>query len=148
MALALLRTFRPDVELPLMRWLALIAVLSATAFGVWRLTRGRLETGARSRGFAELAAAAFALVWLAAAAYAAHLLGIFSVPLVALAFVPFGVAARWSLLASRSSGRRRALSGTATDPGPRARLALPMLLVLVVAVAVLGVVVGTIIGAH
>jgi hypothetical protein len=97
---------------------------------------------------AELAAAVFALVWLAAAVYMAHLLGIFSVPLVAVAFAPFGVVARWALLASRSSGRRRKMGGTATDLGPRARLALPMLLVLVAAVAVLGVVVGTIIGAH
>jgi len=95
---------------------------------------------------AELAAAALALVWLAAAVYAAHLLGIFSIPLVAVAFVPFGAVVRWVLLASRSS-RRRELSRTATV-GPRARLVLPLLLVLVAVVAVLGVVVGTIIGAH
>jgi hypothetical protein len=95
---------------------------------------------------AELAAAALALVWLAAAVYAAHLLGIFSIPLVAVAFVPFGAVVRWVLLASRSS-RRRELSRTATV-GPRARRVLPLLLVLVAVVAVLGVVVGTIIGAH
>jgi TRAP-type uncharacterized transport system fused permease subunit len=88
------------------------------------------------------------MVMLAGAVYAAHLLGIFSVPLVAVAFVPFGVVVRWLLLASRDSRRRREVEGTATDVGPWARLALPMLLVLVVAVAVLGVVVGTIIGPH
>lgn len=129
-----------------MRWLALIAVLSATAIGAWHLRRWRLEPGARSRRLAELAAAVFALVWIAAAVYAAHLLGIFSIPLVAVAFVPFGAVVRGVLLASRSS-RRRELGRTATV-GPRARLILPMLLVLVAAVAVLGVVVGTVIGAH
>lgn len=129
-----------------MRWLVLIGVLSATAFGVWRLTRVRLQPGTRPRRLAELAAAVFALVWLAAAVYAAHLLGLFSIPLVAVAFVPVGAVVRWSLLASRDS-RGRAFGRTATV-GPRAGLVLPMLLVLVAMVAVLGVVVGTIIGAH
>jgi hypothetical protein len=95
---------------------------------------------------AELAVAVFALVWLAAAVYAAHLLGIFSFPLVAVAFVPFGAVVRWILLASRAS-RRREFGGTAAV-GPGARLVLPMLLVLVAMVAVLGVVVGSIIGAR
>lgn len=131
-----------------MRLLALLAVLSAAALAAWRFTSGRLDGSARSRGFAELAAAVLTLVLLATAVYAAHLLSIFSVPLVAVAFVPFGVAARWLLLASRSSRRRRELDARATALGPRARFALPMLLVLVVAVAVLGVVVGTIIGPH
>jgi hypothetical protein len=129
-----------------MRWLVLIGVLSATAFGVWRLTRVRLEPGARPRRLSELAAAIFALVWLAAAVYAAHLLGIFSIPLVAVAFVPIGAVVRWLLLASRASRRRE--FGRAATVGPRARLVLPMLLVLVTVVAMLGVVVGTIIGAH
>jgi TRAP-type uncharacterized transport system fused permease subunit len=97
---------------------------------------------------ADLAAAVLALVLLAAAFYSAHLLGIFSVPLVAVAFVPFGVVARWLLLASRSSRLRKELDGGTTAPGPRAGLRLPLLLVLVVAVAVLGVVLGTIIGPH
>ena len=129
-----------------MRWLVVIGVLSATAFGAWRLTRVRLEPGTRPRRLAELAAAVFALVWLAAAVYAAHLLGLFSIPLVAVAFVPFGAVIRWILLASRAS-RRREFDRTSTV-GPRSRLVLPVLLVLVTAVAVLGVVVGTIIGAH
>ncbi|HEX7544505.1 MAG TPA: hypothetical protein VF361_06855, partial [Candidatus Limnocylindrales bacterium] len=68
--------------------------------------------------------------------------------LVAVAFVPFGVVARWLLLASRSSRRRKELNGRAIAPGPGAGLRLPLLLVLVVAVAVLGVVLGTIIGPH
>jgi len=131
-----------------MRLLALLAVLGATAFAAWRFTSGRLDGSARSRGLAELAAAVLTLVLLAAAIYAAHLLGIFTVPLVAVAFVPFGVATRWLLLASRSSRRRREPDARETAFGPRARFALPMLLVLVVAVAVLGVVVGTIIGPH
>jgi hypothetical protein len=131
-----------------MRLLALLAVLGATAFAAWRFTTGRLDGSGRSRGLAELSAAVLTLVLLAAAIYAAHLLGIFTVPLVAVAFVPFGVATRWLLLASRSSRRRRELDARETAFGPRARFALPMLLVLVVAVAVLGVVVGTIIGPH
>lgn len=131
-----------------MRLLAVLALLGAAAFVAWRLTKGRVDDSPRSLRLAELAAAVLTLVMVAAAVYAAHLLGIFSVPLVAVAFVPFGVAARWLLAASRSSRRRRELDGRARSVGPRARFALPMLLVIVVAVAVLGVVVGTIIGPH
>jgi hypothetical protein len=131
-----------------MRLLALLVVLAAAALGAWRLMRGPLDDDPRSRGLADLAAAVLALVLLAAAFYTAHLLGIFSLPLVAVAFVPFGVGARWLLLASRSSRRRKERDGGATALGPRAGLRLPLLLVLVVAVAVLGVVVGTIIGPH
>jgi small-conductance mechanosensitive channel len=131
-----------------MRLLALLVVLAAAALVAWRFMRGRLDDGPRSRGLADLAAAVLALVLLAAAFYSAHLLGIFSVPLVAVAFVPFGVVARWLLLASRSSRRRKELDGRATAPGPGPGLRLPLLLVLVVAVAVLGVVLGTIIGPH
>jgi hypothetical protein len=131
-----------------MRLLAVLALLGAAAFVAWRLTKGPVDDSPRSRRLAELAVAVLTLVMVAAAVYVAHLLGIFSVPLVAVAFVPFGVAARWLLLASRSSRRRRELDARATAFGPRARFPLPMLLVLVVAVAVLGVVVGTIIGPH
>jgi len=113
---------------------------------VWYFAMGSPHGRPRSRTLAELARAVLSLVLLAAAVHAAHWLGIFSVPLVALAFVPFGFATRWLLLATRDSRRRRELDGEAAAEGPWARLALPMLVVMVVAIAVVGVVAGTLVG--
>ena len=131
-----------------MRLLAVLALLGAAAFVAWRLTKGPVDDSPRSRRLAELAVAVLTLVMVAAAVYVAHLLGIFSVPLVALLFVPFGLAIRWLLVATRDSRRRGELDRAAAGGGPWARLVLPTLVALAVAVAVLGVIVGGLVGPH
>jgi hypothetical protein len=94
------------------------------------------------------------VVILGAAVYAAHWLGIFSVPLVAVAFVPVGITVRWLMGASRAS-RQRAEDARAAAVGPasrRARLVAiatwPVFIVLVAVVVVVGLVVGTLVGPH
>jgi len=66
-----------------MRWLALIAVLSATAIGTWHLTRGGSSPALGRGDWPSWPRQRSLWFWLAAAVYAAHLLGIFSIPLVA-----------------------------------------------------------------
>lgn len=131
-----------------MRLLVLLGAIGAGTLVVWYLATGRPYGCPRSRTIADFASVVLSLVLLAAAVYAAHWLGIFSLPLVALAFVPFGVATRWLLLATRDSRRHRELDENAAAGGPWARLVLPVLVVIVVAVAMLGVLVGMLVGPH
>ncbi|MGD0248615.1 MAG: hypothetical protein ABSB75_06130 [Candidatus Limnocylindrales bacterium] len=137
-----------------MRWLVLLGAAGAVAFGLWWLAKGRPDRPgspgrpARSPTLAEFAFAVLSLVLLAAAVYAALWLGIYSLPLVAAAFVPFGLAVRWLLLATRGSRQIRDVDGSAAAGGWWARLALPLLVVMVAAIAVLGVVVGALVGRH
>jgi hypothetical protein len=137
-----------------MKWLALLGAAGAVAFGLWWLARGRPDRPgspgrpARSPTLAELASTALSLTLLAAAVLAAHWLGIYSLPLVAAAFVPFGLALRSLLLATRGSRQIRDVDSSAAPGGRWARLALPLLVVMVAAIAVLGVVVGALVGRH
>jgi hypothetical protein len=137
-----------------MRWLSLLGAAAAVAFGLWWLAKGRPDRPgspgrpARSPTLAEFASVVLSLVLLAAAVYAAHWLGIYSLPLVAAAFVPFGLAIRWLLLATRGSRQIRDVDGSAAAGGRWVGLVLPLLVVMVVAIAVLGVVVGTLVGRH
>jgi len=128
--------------------MVLLGATCAAALAVWYLAMGRPHSRLRSRTLAEFAWAVLTLALLAAAVYAAHLLGIFSVPLVALLFVPFGLAIRWLLVATRDSRRRGELDRAAAGGGPWARLVLPTLVALAVVVAVLGVIVGGLVGPH
>jgi hypothetical protein len=136
-----------------MRWLALLGAAGAVAFGLWWLARGRPDRPgspgrpARSPTLAEFASVALSLVLLAAAVLAAHWLGIYSLPLVAAAFVPFGLALRSLLLATRGSRHIRDVDSSAAG-GRWARLVLPLLVVMVAAIAVLGVVVGALVARH
>ncbi len=131
-----------------MRWLVLLGAAGAAAFVVWYLATGRTEESPRSRTLAGFGWAVLCVALLAAAVYAVHWLGIFSLPLVALALVPFGIATRWLLLATRGSRGFQEWEPKAAGNRPWARLVLPTLLVTVVAIAVLGVVVGMLVGRH
>ena len=131
----------------MLKLLVWLGVLGAAAYGVWYVA-GRPQYRLQMRGLREFAAAVLSLVMLAAAVLAAHWLGFFSLPLVALAFMPFGVAIRWLLTDTRASRQRRDGDGGATSGGRWAGLALPLLVFMAVALAVLGVYVGTLVGPH
>jgi nitroreductase len=131
----------------MLKLLAWLGVTAAAAYGVWYVA-GRPQYRLRMRGLREFAAAVLSLVMLAAAVLAAHRLGIFSLPLVALAFMPFGVAIRWLLTDTRASRQRRDRDRGPNSGGRWAGLALPLLVLAAVALAVLGVYLATLIGPH
>jgi hypothetical protein len=113
---------------------------------MWWLAKARAGRPARSRSVAQGASAVLSLVLIIAVAYAAHSLGIFALPLVVLAFLPFGVAARWFLVANRDSRQRRALDGRTAKANRWARFAVPLMAIIAAAAALLGVVAGTLVG--
>ena len=98
---------QPPLDYAVMKWLLLMGAVAFGAFAVWWLARGRPGRPVRSRTLAEGALAILSLVLIVAAAYVAHGMGIFSLPLVALAFLPFGVATRWLLVSTRPAGAGR-----------------------------------------
>lgn len=137
-----------------MRWLIVLAAIGAAALALQILIWERRGGRRRPSTLGQLAVAVLTVVGLGAAVYAAHFLGIFSVPLVAIAFVPFGVTVRSLILATRGS-RQRAADAHAAAAAPvsrQARLlelaAWPVFVVLAAAVVVLALVVGTIVGPH
>lgn len=137
-----------------MKWLIVLAAIGAAALAlqilIWERRGGRPRPSTLSR----LAVAVLTVVGLGGAVYAAHFLGIFSVPLVAIAFVPFGVTMRSLILATRGSRQRAAdTHAAAAAPASRqARLlelaAWPVFVVLAAAVVLLALVAGTIVGPH
>jgi hypothetical protein len=137
-----------------MRWLIVLAAIGAAALAwqilIWERRGGRR----RPSTLGQLAVAVLAVVGLGGAVYAAHFLGIFSVPLVAIAFVPFGVTMRSLILATRGSRQRAAdaRAAAAVPASRRARLlelaAWPVFVVLVAAVVAVALVVGTTVGQH
>jgi hypothetical protein len=137
-----------------MRWLILLGALAVAVIAVqiliWERRRGRREPSALGRG----ALAVLGVVLVGSAVYSAHLLGIFSLPLVVAAFVPVGVTARWLILATRESRERAEAARAAAAPPATRRnrlihaASLPVFVIMVVAVVVLGLVVGTIVGPH
>jgi hypothetical protein len=134
-----------------MKWLILIAAVVATALALWILAGERRRGGRRSTG-RQLAAAIASLVVLGAAVYAAHYIGFFSLPIVAVAFVPFGLAARWSILATRGARERIEAARPAVPPSRGARLRelamWPLFAALVTGVALLGLVAGLLAARH
>jgi hypothetical protein len=97
----------------------------------------------------QLALAVLSLAVLGVAIYAAHWIGFFSLPIVAVAFVPFGLALRWSILTTRDMRQRRE---AARQPIPLSRsdrlrgLAMwPVFLVLAALMAALGVMAGALV---
>lgn len=137
-----------------MKWLVLLAGLGAAAVAlqvlIWERRGGRRAPSA----LGQMALAVLTGLLLAGAVLSAHWLGIFSIPLVAVAFVPVGVAVRWLVLATRDARGRSARARAASAPATtrRARLAdtlaLPLFVVLVVAVVALGLIAGTLVGPH
>lgn len=137
-----------------MRWLVVLAAIGAAALALQILIWERRGGRPRRSTLGQLAVAVLAVVGLGGAVYAAHFLGIFSVPLVAIAFVPFGVTMRSLILATRGSRQRAAdaRAAAAVPASRRARLlelaAWPVFVVLVAAVVVVALVVGTTVGPH
>ena len=137
-----------------MKWLIVLAALGAAVLSIQILIWERRSGRSRRSPLRRLAWAVLTVIFLAAVVYVAHWLGIFSVPLVAVAFVPIGVTVRWLLSATRASRMRteEARAAAAGPPSRRARLIAistwPIFLVLVAVVVVLGLVVGTLVGPH
>jgi hypothetical protein len=130
-----------------MKWLVLLGAAGVVAFMTWWLLRGKPGLPARSQTVAGLASTVLSLILIVGAAYTAHRVGIMSLPLVVLAFVPLGIGVRWLLFATRDSRDGR----VAREPAENRlwdKLTLPVLTVMVIAIAVLGVVVGTLVGRH
>jgi len=137
-----------------MRWLLVLAAVGAAVVAlqvlIWERSGGRSRPSLVGR----LALATLTLVVFGAVVYMAHWFGIFSIPLVIIAFVPFGVAARWLILGTRERRQRLADARAATLPPPSRRdqllaaAAIPVFVLLVAAVLALGLVAGTLVGMH
>jgi hypothetical protein len=136
-----------------MRWLIVLAAIGAAVVAAQILIWERRSGRHRPSTLGQFAGAVLTVAVMGGAIYSAHLLGIFSIPLVAVVFVPFGVAMRWLILHTRAS-RQRAEDARAAAPAAtrRARLleqaAFPVFIVLVGAVLVVALVVGTLVGPH
>jgi hypothetical protein len=128
-----------------MKWLVLMAALVSVVLALQILATD-LRRGRRRSTLGQLALAVLSLAVLGAAIYAAHVVGFFSAPIVAVAFVPFGLAARWSMLSTREMRQRREAARPPVQPSRRDRLVglamWPVFLVLVVLVAALGLMAG------
>jgi hypothetical protein len=130
-----------------MKWLLLAAVL-VTAFLAGRILLSDFRRSGRRTTLGSLLGVAVSLALLAVVLYLARYLGLFSVAFVALAFVPVGLLARWSLLETRGRRDRYEAGRPAAPAGFRDRasraLALPMLLVLAVGAMALGAAVAVV----
>jgi hypothetical protein len=128
-----------------MKWLVLIAVLVSIMLAL-QILAADLRRGRRRSTLGQLALAVLSLAVLGAAIYAAHVIGLFSAPIVAVAFVPFGLAVRWSMLSSREMRQRREAAGQPVQSSRRDRLVglamWPVFLVLVALAATLGLMAG------
>jgi hypothetical protein len=126
-----------------MKWITLAAAIVAIVFAV-RILLADLARGRGRSTLGQLALAVLSLALLGAAVYTAHWLGLFSVPIVAFAFVPFGLAARWWFLSGRE---KRALLEASRPPATRTERLLaiarwPIFLALIALVVTAGVVAG------
>jgi hypothetical protein len=128
-----------------MKWLVLGAVLVSIVLAL-QILAADLRRGHRRSTMGQLALAVLSLAVLGAAIYAAHVIGFISVPIVAVAFVPFGLVLRWSLLTTREMRQRRAAARQPVQPSRSDRLVglamWPIFLVLVALAATLGLMAG------
>jgi hypothetical protein len=124
-----------------MKWLALLAAIVAAFFAIEILVAD-LRRGHERSTTAQLAAAVLSLTLLGVTIYAAHWLGFYTLPIVAFLFVPFGLALRWSTLATREIRQRREAPIPQIPPSRRDRFGglvmWPVFLLLVALVACLG----------
>lgn len=124
-----------------MKWLILGAALVAAGLGVWILL-GERRPGARRSTMKGIVAAVAALAVMGGIAYAAHVAGFFALPIVVIAFLPFGLAARWGVLATRGLRERREAAAPPPPPTARQRILAvafwPLFVILVLVVASLG----------
>jgi hypothetical protein len=137
-----------------MRWAIVLGAIATAAIALQILIWERRAGRRRPSTVGLIALAVLAVVLVGAAVYSAHLLGIFSIPLVVLAFVPVGVTVRWLILATRESRQLAAQAFAASAPPVtwRTRLlraaSVPIFVLMVVAVVLLALVVGTLVGPH
>jgi hypothetical protein len=124
-----------------MKWLLLAAVVVA-AFLAARILLSDVRRAGRRSTLGSLLAAVVSLAVLAAVLSLAHFVGLASIAIVAVAFVPFGLLVRWSLLETRGRRDRYEAARPAAPIGLRGRAArafeLPMLIVLAVGAMALG----------
>jgi hypothetical protein len=118
-----------------------LAAAAVIGLGAWRL----LADVRQGRSRAGLGGALLGLAALGFVAVLARSMGYFSVAAVALLFVPFALAARWSLQGGR--GRREGPSGTAAGletaaPSARRRAAQLLTWPLAIVLALLAAVAG------
>jgi hypothetical protein len=124
-----------------MKWLILGASLVAAALALWVLAAERRPGRRRSTPMGLVTAVA-ALVLIGAVAYAARFASIYSLPFLVVLFVPFGLASRWLVLATRDARDRREAAQPPVQPSWRQRAlavaAWPIFVALVVLVALVG----------
>lgn len=132
-----------------MRWLILLAATAAAALLALAVASERRGGHSPRSAVARVASTTLSLVALGAGVYVAHWLGIFSVPLVALAFVPCGIVLRWWFMATRGS-RERETAARAVAGGRRlpAAAELPIFVGLVALAVALGLIAGFLVGPH
>lgn len=126
----------------------MLAAIGVGAYVFWRMVRGRPALPGGRQTAADGAWAAICLVMLVGAAYLAHRLGIFALPLVVLAFLPVGLTMRWFLVHTAGARKGRVAAVEALPAHPLARFTVPLMALSALAVAVIGVLVGTLIGPH
>jgi hypothetical protein len=136
-----------------MKWLIVLTAIGAAAVALQILIWERRGGPRRPSSLSRYAVAVLTAIGLGGAVYAAHFFGIFSVPLVVIAFVPFGITVRSLILATRPSRQRAADARAAAGPASRRErflemATLPVFVVLVAAVVAMALVVGTIVGPH
>jgi hypothetical protein len=137
-----------------MRWVVILAAICAALVALQVLIWERRSGRRRPSTIGRVALAVLAIVLVGGAVYSAHLLGIFSIPLIVIAFGPVGLTARWLILATRNS-REAADAAWAAAAPPLTRgqrwlraLSLPLFVIMVLAVVAVALVVGTLVGPH
>ena len=137
-----------------MRWVVILAAICAALVSLQVLIWERRGGRRRPSTVGRIALGVLAIVLVGGAVYSAHLLGIFSIPLIVVAFGPVGLTVRWLILATRESRERADAAWAAAAPplssGQRLlrALALPLFVVMVLAVVAVALVVGTLVGPH
>ncbi len=137
-----------------MRWAVILAAICAALIALQILIWERRSSRRRPSTIGRIALAVLAIVLVGGAVYSAHLLGIFSIPLIVIAFGPVGLTLRWLILATRES-REVADAARAAAALPLTRsqrllrsLALPLFVTMVLAVVAAALVVGTLVVPH
>jgi hypothetical protein len=137
-----------------MRWIVILAAICAALVALQILIWERRSGRRRRSTIGQIALAVLAIVLVGGAIYSAHLLGIFSIPLIVIAFGPVGLTLRWLILATRESRETAdAAFAAASPPLTRGRrvlrsLALPIFVIMVLAVVAVALAVGTMVGPH
>jgi hypothetical protein len=128
-----------------MKWLILGASLLAVALAIWLLVAERRPGRPRStpRGLIAVVAA---LAVFGALAYLARFAGIFSLPILIVIFLPFGLSGRWLGLASRDARVRREATSRPPPATWRQRVLAvaywPIFVILVLIAALVGLAAG------